>query len=741
MAERPRSRKTHITRILGTNRAGDRLDDMWADVERIDVTKGKMQVPPHKNSVGVQRKLHWRDDPDRDDYLPEGPASRVTEIVKVCDPDSQDVDDPDEWIPIRAIKGARSKGGDGIGDRYIDRFLNALTNDRRSSRVVEVRKIVRYDTNIDDAANAAFAANPQRREFVIQSSDYVRDEASKDSDHYVEHEIVTYLKHKGNVAELAGLGRQTKMLNQFLIDQSQDPKGKVVGRNGNNPPYRLDPFQNIVNINLGATAVEFFDESYIELEETVPASKKMVWSIWFRAPKASLDAAKAEYEAWKDAGGTRAPLTGVVPIWVSGGTRTGKKSDFVTREVGTTPAVTSYIWDTSICGWQQSGATIPAQPDEESHWVFNDETRDIDPSYIGIDCSGDVPKLSVNLVMPSDNRATIEGSWPVIVTSEGPEAMGLYGTVTATDECTPPVNNHSPGDGSVCEGTPSVMPFNDVTQTDTYESNADVLMQYRPETFRTVPGNRVGDVSFAEHFLDADLAGGQEVTPDVWHHVLLSVDFSNSCRSDGVLGDDTTEMTPNTEGSRTSSACRMWIAFDDVNLTGKSMSCYWPSGYSDQNAILPVNGFFVAGDITRSFSRTVDDCHGNNIALEQVQQQPKFRYTPAAFSPGKMSFPAGSPFVAMDKHIEMGEAQLFTDVAVDTSFNVVRRAFITENGTPAGLKKASDLLGKKPEVLVHGSSNWKKARNTGSLADPNVNPGGVVVGTIKTFKPNPKLGK
>jgi hypothetical protein len=44
-----------------------------------------------------------------------------------------------------------------------------------------------------------------------------------------------------------GEGRQTKLLNDYLIDESEGDAGEITGEGDINPPYRLDPFQNIVN--------------------------------------------------------------------------------------------------------------------------------------------------------------------------------------------------------------------------------------------------------------------------------------------------------------------------------------------------------------------------------------------------------------------------------------------------------------------------------------------------------------
>ncbi len=54
-----------------------------------------------------------------------------------------------------------------------------------------------------------------------------------------------------------GLGRQTKLLNDYLIDESDPAKGEVIGVSGINPPYQLDPFQNIVNCQFAGEKAVF----------------------------------------------------------------------------------------------------------------------------------------------------------------------------------------------------------------------------------------------------------------------------------------------------------------------------------------------------------------------------------------------------------------------------------------------------------------------------------------------------
>jgi hypothetical protein len=112
----------------------------------------------------------------------------------------------------------------------------------------------------------------------------------------------------------------------------------------------------------------------------------------------------------------------------------------------------------------------------------------------------------------------------------------------------------------------------------------------------------------------------------------------------------------------------------------------------------------------------------------------------------------------------MAEFQFFSDVAIDTSNKENLRAFIDSkrddkghtiadkdgNVTlqPVDPKKAELLLGKRPDILLHGSSNWKKGHNTGStgVTDPDTQdkqdiPAGqfTPVAGIATYKPDPSI--
>jgi hypothetical protein len=750
---KPPSRKTHISRIFGTNKKGERLDDIYADVERIDSAESAMQVPPRDQWQAVKRKLLWCDDPDQDNYDPKGNPSRKTEVLKVCDPETtSDVNDPDEWIPWRVIKQVKAvaSGTRDQGQASVDNFLNKVINEElRTGRKVKVRRVVHYDTNIDEAAQKALDADPERKEYVVSSEFYTKDLASKDKDQYVEYEIVETVQHSGNSSGVNGQARQTKLLNDYLIEESEEATQKIVGEGDINPPYRGDPFQNIVNINWGGVAVEFFDrESYIELSTPVPSVKKGLGVQWFRVPQKTLDAVRAEFLAWKadnDAHGPipRPPLCGIIPIRVFGPPTRVKGHDFPLRSTGTFPATGDYSWSDGTAGCVGAGWVLipgtdhPAHPNMASHYVFNGTTSDADPSYIGIDCTGDYPQLSVNFVMPSDSTATFEGSWPVeaafsCTTSEIRTRSGAgscpgapsYYSAPGHPSCMSPV-----GDG-----------FDVFTSTTTYEPAADVILGGRPETFRNLPLGRVEPSAVDSSDRSYN---GPRVTGDHWHCVAFSHDFSRQVITKGVNQVDGAggTATAETAGSRTTNAPRLYLAFDDVNLTKANLSAYWPTGYSDPNGVLSVNGYFVACDTTfTATSGPHDDCFGNSVTIAQVQQRPSYQYTPAALSlhDWPFAFPASARYLNAIRHVEMGEGLYFTDVIGDLSDLDLRRAIINEDGKPAPMKALAEFIGKDPEVKLHGSANWKKGRNTGTLAlSPPED--GTFVGRIKTYKPNPSL--
>ena len=256
--------KVHITRILGTNKAGDILPDIWADVERVENFTVATQLDGQYQEIVY--KFRWRDDPDEEYYRAEDDRSEdenltstETIVLKVCSPDESNLNDPGEWIPVRVIKRLRMLEG-GEGGMTSKNFLSdQLTDDLG----VRLRRIYHYDTSMDDKAGAKFTTDPTRKAYVEKAYLYAKDDETKDEGQYIECEIVTHILKYENAHEGSSGADQkgyVNFKNQYLIDESEPAKLEELGNDDKNPPYRLDPFQNIINCSfIGGLAVEFFN--------------------------------------------------------------------------------------------------------------------------------------------------------------------------------------------------------------------------------------------------------------------------------------------------------------------------------------------------------------------------------------------------------------------------------------------------------------------------------------------------
>ena len=112
MTNAPSTRQTHIIRIVGANRNGDVLQDIWADVERVDVAKSASQAPGSQWQ-GVQRKLLWMDDPAADDDNPDGTGENLRSAIQKIRPTSTIRTSeylPDHQIHAFPVKRCRDAG-------------------------------------------------------------------------------------------------------------------------------------------------------------------------------------------------------------------------------------------------------------------------------------------------------------------------------------------------------------------------------------------------------------------------------------------------------------------------------------------------------------------------------------------------------------------------------------------------------------------------------------------------------
>jgi len=251
----------HVVRLFGTNDRREVLPDVWADMARIDEITIKTQDALHfqrekftNQYQEVTIKLNWHDADGEDGE--EDSESRETKITKLCSPDETDPANPLEWVPVRTITKVHLTEGNVVTTR---RFLNLFSAKNR--KVVENRRFYHYDTSIDSLAQAA--ADSGQRAYFCSTGDYELDEGTRDEGQYLEHEVP--MKFGGLASshwlESNGDDLETtfKMKNDYLLDFSDPAKLAETGADGHNPPWRFDPFQNLINSSFGGLAVEFLD--------------------------------------------------------------------------------------------------------------------------------------------------------------------------------------------------------------------------------------------------------------------------------------------------------------------------------------------------------------------------------------------------------------------------------------------------------------------------------------------------
>jgi hypothetical protein len=248
----PDGRRMHVVRIFGRNRAGERLDYIWLDIARTDtlmVSTQETRQPqigqePPPASIRPQKtrlKLKWRDENGgQEDFSDE--KRRTAVEVKVCSPDEENLEDPEEFIPVSVIKKVHLRATDKGINRH---FLNALLDDKNRT-LVSFRRIIHHDTTIDDKAQAAFDGGDSV--YYADTSEYSF-VGEPDEDQYVEHEVVQRIKDTTTPHWEKSIGNDQRTAfrfkSQWLLDATEPAKDASSGEY--NPPWRLDPFENIIN--------------------------------------------------------------------------------------------------------------------------------------------------------------------------------------------------------------------------------------------------------------------------------------------------------------------------------------------------------------------------------------------------------------------------------------------------------------------------------------------------------------
>ena len=455
-----------------------------------------------------------------------------------------------------------------------------------------------------------------------------------------------------------------------------------------------------------------------------------VISLWFRVPQASLDACVAGSR------GDGSLFDGVIPLVVLGAE--GSSAGYTTDKTSAVSATTSYPaihfgtsatvsrvdydfsgpptytwWVTQTSVWNPN--TQPASVTNVNTDVSNSYASSktpTTPTFIGVRASD-----ATLLISFQTGKVGVAENYRFELSSIDPARINAVGDnqyTIGTDVVTWEMNSFLAQIGpAVVSGSATHVPA--VPFDFTFEA-------HEHDTYSDISGlalNTTGTIrSDAIH-----------VTPDVWHHVLISLNLQTIATSGSTTGGGET-------ASYTSSASQLFVALDDVNQTGWDLSSNWVWGASDLNWVITDEALQVAGSLP--FTGVTDpDTTPVGIVTYPV---PTFSLaSPAIPVRGKpMGLPAPAGYAPNIYKVEMAEFQLFTGVSRDTNVEATRRAFISAKGGPVHPAVAAKLLGKPPDIaFIKNRDNWIAGRNQGAL--PHVR--AIPTGTIKPFTPDPRLGR
>jgi hypothetical protein len=595
----------------------------------------------------------------------------------------------------------------------------------------------------------------------------------------------------------------------------------------------------------------------------LPGFKKAVISLWFRIPKASIDAAAKTYvkpEKQKEPGyftylvipdprmqayqidegipnypPKRKPFNGVIPLITF-----GKPSRRYFQKISVEYTGNHYMWEWA---WSSPSPTSTPRSEEEKasdlvaiHETLGpfDETERGPWGWPKPGSSPDIipfpqERLSAQAAPPHGVGAT-PVEWPDVfpdppdwVNWPGqPGTLGAVGSVGYWSTFASPilishftpkyewVNHNESGDvevtepsyiGILCKDGGASLDIKLQTlehaevkargwiarvlspDMDFYQGNLDEVPTREyvhhvifEDTMATITGpddDAPGPKCGFEH--EYFSGGGASVSPDHWHHLLLSFDISLKCETGPC-----TRGNEDTGPYNVPSAAKMWIAFDDQNQEKGGLSPFWANSGEDaaKNDVLSSTGDefkknhqFTPEERTTSvvdypmvnkvthIARD-EGCVRLDEAGGEETMPPSSKFTAGNLPDGPIGIPSHTKYVDNIYHCEMAELQVFLDVTLDTKEEQNRRAFIDKDGKPVPpnqkekkdakgnvIKPAGSIerLGKKPEILLHRSSNWEKGKNTGVKIDEGTGkekPTGdfQATGLVLRYKPDPSLG-
>jgi hypothetical protein len=504
---------------------------------------------------------------------------------------------------------------------------------------------------------------------------------------------------------------------------------------------------------------------YLNLPDGIPDFTQAIISLWFRIPQSALDQVNADYNAWSAANlfpANPPPMVGVIPLVTM-----GKEGEAQTPYQGTPSQVVASVthtWGVANCGVDNS-VTIEAvdtvnniaqgtyvynpsaylQPVTEppDMWtVYDTEPTGLGdptfPTFIGVNTGG---QLWVNF--ETGQKATVEGfQYELRSMTQGyeygygpPCVVSVYfgGTGgTPDDPCaafftgTRVEQWHYPGLGLVSEQIGPAWTVSDNTHWVDFPNCPTVVVDpvFNYVDISSTVLNATGSI----------YSLGINVTPNQWHHLLVSVDLATVQTHGTILGEP---FGPN--WTYVDAASHLYMAFDDKNLTGYDLDSNWPGNPDDLNAVITDDAFTLLGQDQAQLLRL----RTPGGAYYDTGVLPKYTLTdpsvPAKDQP--MGFPAQPKYVDNIYRVEMAEFQMWTGQILDPASEANRRLFVDADGKPVDPRVTAHALGE-PLILLHGSNKWINGENRGSLSDEGqASPTGDFIPhkTIVAYKPDPSL--
>lgn len=458
--------------------------------------------------------------------------------------------------------------------------------------------------------------------------------------------------------------------------------------------------------------------------------KKAVFSFWFRVPQESIDAAKAAYVGQSVVPGgafsnfsAPVPFDGIIPLVTFGDAPASYMFWW------SPPNNAAYTRNLLLMGagggvYCSTTNTLTESTGVPYSYHIEGDAYVASPSYIGLDCTSNDggPYLAINLQM-SDFATASEVVIETTGVSVDPVMNELSGFSYVFDAdgnlCPMVTTKFSPSSGS------NQYVFNDPFHVSYLLSdNTSLWLNSQPEVFRGV-------------------LSAVDITPDRWHHVVVSIDLSGSISAQGNF---------NGSGQSISSDCKIWIALDDVNYSGSDFSAH-SDLLADPNAIITqraIDTYYTNNGTATGFDGAAGEWHWEiDTYSGGASGSGTYSYSPTGLSVGSLGIPATDGFSDHIWRCEMAEFQLYTGVTMDTSVVENRRAFITDTGKPFGFipipiieaptapaAAAAAILGKQPDILLHGSTYWIAGINFGTSND-KFN----ATGTVQAYAPSPDLAK